>query len=66
MKKRDYYILGLLVCLVVFASMNRKLDAKNKMATQKELKTPVLKASVNVNSSDSIQKAETKVIKAEV
>ncbi|WP_423130429.1 hypothetical protein [Gaoshiqia sp. Z1-71] len=66
MKKRDYYILGLLACLVVYASLNRNgsVNAKPDPASSK------WEQSVNTQDHaakpDSIREKAVNVIKAGV
>ncbi|MCW0483951.1 hypothetical protein [Gaoshiqia sediminis] len=64
MKKRDYYMLGLLACLVVFAAFNRKTE--KTQASPVELATPRMSSETKAAPPDSIQLVKEKVIKAGV
>ena len=66
MKKRDYYILGLLACLVVYASLNRngRVNAKPEPAGSKWEQS--VNTQENAAKPDSIRENAAPVIKAGV
>ncbi|MHA7111064.1 hypothetical protein ACRTDU_13130 [Sunxiuqinia elliptica] len=66
MKKRDYYILGFLLCLVVYCSFHRKnsqdtTSSNEAMVDEQQLPTPTTTSSV-----DSIQPNKEPLLNAGV
>jgi uncharacterized membrane protein len=58
MKKRDFYFLGLLVCIVIYAASHRSISEK---VDERELKT---NTSIKAAKPDSIQDNAAKTIEA--
>lgn len=59
MKKRDFYFLGLLVCIVFYAASHRNIA--NKVADKRELK---VETGMKAAKADSVQNNTVKVIEA--
>lgn len=67
MKKRDFYILGFLFCIIVYASFNRKSTANDSQASKQELLVPKARNNNMGNMKvDSIHDNSEQVIKAGV
>ncbi len=61
MKRRDYYILGLLLCIVLYAASHRKEVKVSKSGLEKN--DQELKADVGISSIDSLKSKMNQVIK---
>ncbi|HKJ42407.1 MAG TPA: hypothetical protein VKA27_09960 [Sunxiuqinia sp.] len=66
MKKRDFYILGFLFCLIVYAAFNRKSAINTSQANHQELLVPKAQSGVESVKVDSIVNRSEQVIKAGV
>ncbi|PTN08676.1 hypothetical protein [Mangrovibacterium marinum] len=64
MKKRDYYILAFLACLVVYAMLNRRSFAESNAQQPNKLESQ--NAANSAASPDSLQTIPLKVNKAEI
>jgi hypothetical protein len=60
MKRRDFYFLGLLVCIVVYAALHRNIT--DKVAEREQKANTEMKAA----KTDSIQDNTAKVTKAAI
>lgn len=67
MKKRDFYILGFLFCIIVYASFNRKSTVDNSQASRQELLVPKARNNdMRAVKVDSIKNNSGQIIKAGV
>ncbi len=64
MKKRDFYILGLLACLIIYASFNRKPATEEENATPAVQIKQTSKTDTSRTQNDSISINAGKVVKA--
>lgn len=64
MKKRDYYFLALLFCLIIYASLQRTWNNNLKKIDLKELPKPHANTGIQSVESDSTQENINKVFKA--
>ncbi|MFV0377434.1 MAG: hypothetical protein ACK5JD_09050 [Mangrovibacterium sp.] len=65
MKKRDYYILAILACLVIYAVVNRGSECKRETGKIEGLVKQNTSLRV-ANSSDSLNVVPVRLIKAEI
>lgn len=67
MKKRDFYILGFLFCIIVYAAFHRKSTANDSQANRQELLVPKAENNGVENLKvDSVNNNSEQVIKAGV
>ena len=66
MKKRDFYILGFLFCVIIYAASHRKANSNIIGTVHKEALVPETKTDIEAIQTDSLNQYEEKVIKAEV
>lgn len=66
MKKRDFYILGFLFCLIIYAASNRKTPDIEANTEQNRLQTPQAKTATKTVKSDSISTNAEIILKAGV
>ena len=64
MKKRDFYILGLLFCVIVYASFHRKAVVGNEQVVRKEILVPKAKSGVEAVKVDTLEQKAERVVKA--
>ncbi len=64
MKKRDYYVLALLFCMVVFAAFYRTWKTKPAEISLEELQVPQATSEIQPLKTDSVQDNRNKVFKA--
>ena len=64
MKKRDYYFLALLFCLIIFATLHRTWNNKTEKIGLKELQKPHANTEIQPLKTDSIPTNINKVFKA--
>jgi len=64
MKKRDYYFLALLFCLIIYATLQRTYNNKMEKNRLEELQKPQANIKVQSLETDSISSNASAVIKA--
>ncbi len=65
MKKRDYYILGLLICIVIYAASHRKLNQKENRSEKKSIIESHVKTDLRAIENDSLGTLIRQTLKAE-
>lgn len=67
MKRRDFYILGFLFCIIIYAAFNRKSTGNNTQPDKQELLVPKVENNGVENIKvDSINNNSEQIIKAGV
>ncbi|WP_339735556.1 hypothetical protein [uncultured Sunxiuqinia sp.] len=64
MKKRDYYFLALLFCLIIYATLYRTWNNKADKISLEETQKPQITNEIQALETDSIQSNTDKVLKA--
>lgn len=55
MKKRDYYFLALLFCLIIYATLHRTWNNKTERISMEEPQEPHVTSEIQAFETDSIQ-----------
>lgn len=66
MKKRDFYILGLLFCIVVYAAFHRKTSIGNDSVVHKEMLVPKANSGIENTKIDSVNIKAKQITNAEI
>jgi hypothetical protein len=64
MKKRDYYFLALLFCLIIYATLHRTLNDKTEKTKLEELQEPQATSEIQPLKTDSVQVNTNNILKA--
>lgn len=64
MKKRDYYFLALLFCLIIYATLHRTWNDKTEKISLEKTQEPHATTEIQSLETDSIQSSTNKVFKA--
>ncbi|MGQ7868444.1 hypothetical protein [Sunxiuqinia sp. sy24] len=66
MKKRDYYILGLLTCMVIYSALNRKTVLSDSEINSIGIQEPHDEMLIHPMQRDSAHHTTNQIIEAEV